>query len=102
MAEDRMENRPPTSKKVGKRKPVEVEERPADHDTETLRHTATPDEHDAEFAALGKTHTTEGSDSSDEDNVTAPANFTVMSPSLILGKDVVSLGDFKLLRKLGE
>jgi serine/threonine protein kinase len=34
--------------------------------------------------------------------VNAAANYTEFSPSRILGKNLVTLGDFKLLRKLGE
>lgn len=54
---------------------------------------------------LGSTKVTEG-DVADASHGSAqlgsPSNYTEFSPSLVLGKNVVALGDFQLIRKLGE
>jgi serine/threonine-protein kinase len=78
--------------------------KPSARDTAMPRETSTPVEDDALWEQLGSTHITDGKNgaASGSSNITSPANFTEMSPSVILGKNLTTLGDFKLLRKLGE
>ena len=73
-------------------------------DTKMARDTVTPEENDPLWEQLGSTRVTgaHGDASQSGDKISAPANLTEMSPSLVIGKDVVALGDFRLLRKLGE
>jgi serine/threonine-protein kinase len=65
----------------------------------------TPEEDDPLWEQLGATRISDGqSDVSlgSFTNINSPSNFTELSPSLVLGKNIVALGDFKLIRKLGE
>lgn len=62
-----------------------------------------PEEDDPLFDALGATRISDGkSDQSSTNNIDSPSNFTELTPSLVLGKNVKTLGDFKLIRKIGE
>ena len=69
------------------------------------RITVTPDEGDPLWGADGVTTrisdgpTDSASNSSD---IESPSNYTEMTPAQVLGKDITALGDFKLLKKLGE
>lgn len=73
-------------------------------DTKVTRSTATPSEDDPLWEQLGATRVSgDASDSSlNAPEVSASANFTRMSPTQVLGKDLKELGDFRLIRKLGE
>jgi eukaryotic-like serine/threonine-protein kinase len=68
------------------------------------RDRATPEEDDPLWEQLGATRISDGQSdiSLGAANINSPSNFTEFSPSLVLGKNVVALGEFKLLRKLGE
>src|SRR5687768_2052729 len=98
-----METRPP-SKTVGQGQRAADKASAAEKETKTLRTPPTPEEFDPLWEQLGATRVTGDSDSESSpsvDNIDSPSNFTEFSPSLILGKDIVTLGDFKLIRKLG-
>jgi serine/threonine protein kinase len=67
------------------------------------RDRATPEENDPLWDALGTTRVSDGQgDASSSNIINSPSNFTELTPSLVLGKNIVSLGEFKLIRKLGE
>jgi eukaryotic-like serine/threonine-protein kinase len=97
-----METRPPTkTADSGERATEKVSA--AEKETKTLRNPPTPEEFDPLWEQLGATRVTGDSDSTPSaENIDASSNFTVFSPLLVLGKNVVALGDFKLIRKLGE
>jgi len=102
--DDRMDNRLPRAKPLTKPEPFSGKASPLSNDTKLVRETTTPDEHDPCWEELGATRVVPGPGSSDgaAKPVGANANFTELSPSRILGKNLVSLGDFQLKRKLGE
>lgn len=98
-----MENerpRPTTKGDLGKGK---APQSPAP-ETKLGSDTPTPEENDPVWTEMGKTRVVEGlSDASASgSNLASPANHTELSPSRILGKDLVTLGDFRLVKKLGE
>lgn len=73
-------------------------------DTKMPRDTATPEENDPLWEQLGSTRVT--GDSTEKvlaaGNKQMSANFTQMGPGQVLGDNVTSLGEFKLIKKLGE
>ena len=72
-------------------------------DTKMAHDTVTSDANDPTWDKLGATRITDGqSDESGNSGVNTPANFTEMSPSQVLGKNLKQLGEFKLGKKLGE
>lgn len=71
-------------------------------DTRVQHDTVTQPEPDPAWDKLGATRVTGGSDEPTVKSIRTPANFTEMTPSRVLGKDLVALGDFQLIRKLGE
>lgn len=89
-------------------KPEKVDGKPSAQphapDTKMVHDTVTPAENDPAWEKLGSTRVTTGQSdaSSANDGINSPANYTEMSPSRVLGKDIVTLGDFQLIRKLGE
>src|ERR1051325_722407 len=98
-----MDNRAPSSRKVGKGKRAEDQGPPVEKETRVLHETATPEEHDPLWNELGSTRVIdESSDSADDGELASPANLTPMSPGHVLGQDIVELGGFKLIKKLGE
>jgi serine/threonine-protein kinase len=105
MPEDRMENA--RSKTAGKAKGPSGEGiakiSPAP-DTKTVQGTVTPEEYDPLWEQLGATRVTEGPSESSFSgvNLDSPANYTEISPSRILGKNVNTLGEYELIKKLGE
>jgi len=105
-----MENQLPRSKTYGE-KPVKrlgdasVLPMP---DTKMVRATDTPDENDPLWEKLGATDFVEGNvlppdvaPISSVESLASP-DFTELSPSRILGKNVVRIGDYRLIRKIGE
>lgn len=72
-------------------------------DTKMPRDTLTPEE-DPLWEEMGSTRVTGDSTEriSASGNSDTNSNFTQMSPTQVLGKDVTALGEFKLLKKLGE
>ncbi len=97
-----MENRPPSPKKVGDGERAKGKAPPPDLETRLLDDPSTPDEHDPLWNELGSTRVMGQDEKSDDGELSAPANLTPVSPSPVLGKDVVTLGDYKLLKKVGE
>ncbi len=63
-------------------------------------------EEDPLWAELGATRVVDGPAASPTSvsvvGLSSPSNFTEFSPSCVLGKNVVALGDFQLVKKLGE
>lgn len=96
-----MENRPPSAVGKGQHDAKGSSEK----ETITLRTSTTPTDNDPLWEELGATRVTD-SDSdasvSSSESLSAPANLTEMAPSRVLGKDIVALGGFQLIRKLGE
>jgi serine/threonine protein kinase len=103
-----MENQQPSSKPTGKTKSASEKAAPGTvpaPDTRMVNDTATPGESDPLWEQLGSTRVVEGqSDSSlsGVSNLDSPSNHTELSPSLILGKNLTTLGDFQFSKKLGE
>ncbi len=97
-----MDQRTPPGKPGGK--PDKVDAKGPAHlhgpDTKMVHDTVTPEEHDPAWDELGSTRVTDGQ--SDVSGANSPANFTEMSPTQILGKNLKQLGEFKLGKKLGE
>src|SRR5882724_5944465 len=104
MAEDRMENRLSRRKSVGKPDVGEGTGTPVAPETKIVQQTITPEENDPAWEELGATHIVKDPSASSHSgvNVGAPASFTEMSPSCILGDNLKTIGDFQLLKKLGE
>jgi serine/threonine protein kinase len=107
MPEDRMENQQPRSKPVVNAKSPPSKGAPVfppAPDTKMVQDTATPEENDPLWEQLGATRVVEGpSDSSFSGlNIDSAANYTEMTPSRVLGKNLMTLGDFELVKKLGE
>jgi serine/threonine-protein kinase len=103
MPEDRVENQRSSSKPVGGAASAPVDPALSASDTKMEQDTVTPEEHDPLWEELGATHVTEGgSDSAHSGVLNAPDNYTELTPSRILGKNLIALGDFRLLKKLGE
>src|SRR5262245_20280351 len=79
--------------------------KPLAKNTANMSHTTPPPgENDPLWEELGSTRVTAGQNdqhSSTNVGIHSPSNFTELTPSLVLGKDITTLGDFKLLRKLG-
>lgn len=100
MPEDRMDHQQPRADSGSKPKPAGS----ASPDTKMAHDTVTPEEHDPVWDALGATRISEGplDTPSSGIQVDAPANFTELSPSRVLGKNLVKLGEFQLVKKLGE
>ena len=101
-----MENERPRPKTTGKTKgePGNGKAKPPVPETNLAGDTPTPDENDPALGELGNTCIVEGlSEASvSATNLASPCNHTELSPSRILGKDLLTLGDFQLVRKLGE
>lgn len=97
-----MEHQQPTSKLPGGASGASGN--PYDSETATAHATPTPEEQDDVWEKLGATHVTDDSNEASLSgvNLEMPAHHTELTPSRILGKNVVILGDFRLLRKLGE
>src|ERR1022692_912930 len=98
MPEDRMENQRPRPIKTGKT-PGELGEGKADppaQETKMVSDTPTPEEHDPLWEELGSTRVVKGDASGS--NLSSPSNFTEISPSRVLGKDIVNLGDYRLVK----
>lgn len=107
MVEDRMENQPPRSRTDGRFRTDSEKLKPTGSSTPATKmehDTVTPDADDPLWDELGATRVVPvPSDSSFSGlNVDSPANHTEMSPSRILGKNLMTLGDFELSKKLGE
>ncbi|HZZ80288.1 MAG TPA: serine/threonine-protein kinase [Gemmataceae bacterium] len=67
--------------------------------------TVTPIEDDAAWDVLGSTRVTDAggeNSASFGSGIGLPSNFTEMGTTKVLGKDIVTLGDFQLIKKLGE
>ncbi|MBI1831817.1 MAG: protein kinase, partial [Planctomycetes bacterium] len=100
-----MENQKPRSKLGGKPK-SDAGAPPGQlaPDTRLENDTPTPNEHDPEWQKLGATRVSQGpADSSSQSvPVESPSNHTEISPSRVLGKNLTRLGDFQLIKKLGE
>jgi serine/threonine-protein kinase len=113
-----MEHQTPRSKTLGEAPngngpgPATV---PLNPDTKIVRTTDTPDENDPIWAKLGATNIVEGSALSSGDVPAAHAEtvgaiaetrpaiqYTELSPSRVLGKNVLRIGDYRLIRKIGE
>jgi len=73
-------------------------------DTNLENDTVSPDKQDAEFEKLGATRVSGPVDDSAEPHRAGDSgsNYTEISPSRVLGKNLTQLGDFQLIRKLGE
>jgi eukaryotic-like serine/threonine-protein kinase len=101
MPEDRMDQRIPPGKP--KRAAATGSAPARDPDTKTAHDTVTPKENDPAWIEFGATNTsdTESGASEIKSGIDSPANYTQMA-SRTVGKDIVSLGDFQLLKKLGE
>ncbi len=101
MPENRMDNQPPRPKPGGQ---TLGQGNPLAPDTKLEHGAATPEESDPLGEELGATRIVEGpSDSSLSGvNLDMPVNHTEMTSSRTLGKNLVNLGDFKLIKKLGE
>jgi len=78
--------------------PAGVEWNDSAPETKMVRSTNTPDENDPSWEKLGATNVVE----SKFENAGPATNYTEFSRSVVLGKNVTQIGDFKLLRKLGE
>jgi serine/threonine protein kinase len=107
MAEDRMENEQRRCTRAGNTNSALGKEAPAGpcaRDTKMQHDTASADENDPFWELLGATRVVEEpSDSSFHGtDLGSSSNYTEMSPSRILGKNVTTLGDFQLIKKLGE
>ena len=105
MPEDRMENpRPRMASKPKSPSGEGISKVQPAADTKIIQGTATPEENDPLWEQLGATRVTEGpSDSSFSGvNLGSTANYTEISPSRILGKNVNTLGEYELVKKLGE
>ena len=97
-----MDHQSPSTDKAGKRRRTERVESPADKETQVVRKTVTPDEADPSWKELGATRVIDNKGDSDDGDIHAPNNYTVMSPAMVLGKDILALGDYQLIKKLGE
>ena len=102
-----MENRLPRRTSVGKPEAGEGtgnSASPPAPETRIVQQTMTPEENDPAWEELGATRIVEDASESSHSgtNLGSPAGFTEMSPSRILGKNLNTLGDFQLLKKLGE
>ncbi len=104
-----MEKELPRAKTAGKEENAGSEDTPLElfgKKTKVARDAA-PGEHDASWDELGNTRLT-GAAAAAADaepsngSLNSPSNYTEMSPNRVLGKDIKELGDFKLIRKLGE
>jgi serine/threonine protein kinase len=77
-------------------------------ETKTVRATDTPDENDPLWEVFGTTKIGAGKiDIPSEaspiiDGLVAASNFTELSPSRVLGKNLVKIGEYRLIRKIGE
>jgi serine/threonine protein kinase len=106
MAEDRMDNQQPppgagnTNSALGKEAPAGscAQDAKTEHDIDS------GEENNPFWEELDATRVVEGpSDSSfSGTDLGSSSNYTEMSPSRILGKNVTTLGDFQLIKKLGE
>ncbi|MBI2808290.1 MAG: serine/threonine protein kinase [Planctomycetes bacterium] len=69
-----------------------------------MKDTVEPESNDPLFDQMGSTHVVEGlcEPSLPGAALNSPGNYTEMSPSRVLGKNINRLGDFQLLKKLGE
>jgi len=106
--EARMDKQKPTSKtsaKPAEQGGVEAPGSAPAKETKVKRETVTPGESDPLWEELGSTRVTSGPiDASVPPAavVESPSNYTKLSPTRTLGKNLTVLGDFHLIRKLGE
>src|ERR1043165_3144086 len=102
--EDRMEKRRSRSKTVEKAQVSPRNGLPSIADMKMTRNTITPEDNDPSWEELGSTRIVAGaSDAASTDgSLSSPSNYTELTPSLVLGKDLKVLGDFQLKHKLGE
>lgn len=101
MPEDRMENSTPPSPESPSRSGLGKGTAAPRPDTQMHEDTA-HEELDPNWEQLGSTRITESDASSSGVGLDTSANFTEFTPSRVLGKNLVNLGDFKLVKKLGE
>ena len=106
-----MENQRPRSNAIGKEPTAESlgnEPVPPTPDTKMVRATDTPGENDPLWEKLGATDIADANAlppiaaGPSSDGLDSASNFTELSPSRILGKNLVKLGDYRLIRKIGE
>lgn len=97
LLEDCMGTKPPAKLDSSKRRTGVKVAMPA-AETKFVRNgdTATPEENDPRWNELGSTRIVAGADGD------TPSDFTEISPSRVLGKNLLQLGDFQLIKKLGE
>ncbi len=97
-----MEKHKPRSMTGGKPDVLEANEIPGNplaKDTKFARNTITPDESDPVWNEMGSTRVTGGQIDADGG---APADAADNGPSQVLGKNQTTLGEFRLIKKLGE
>jgi eukaryotic-like serine/threonine-protein kinase len=64
---------------------------------------ATPTENDPRWDEIGNARVVEGqSDVPETDNLDSPSNHTELSPLRVLGKNLVRIGDYRLVKKIGQ
>jgi serine/threonine protein kinase len=101
--EGHMDQRVPPGKPERQKGADKGSKHPRAPDTKIPHDTVAPKDNERDWIELGATRVTDGQSdaSSVNSGIDSPANYTQMA-SRILGKDLVSLGDFLLVKKLGE
>src|SRR5260221_413710 len=106
MPEDRMDNQRPRPEVTGKSTGDPGKGKAASPplpETKMGGDTATPKEIDPRWSELGPARAVDGeSDAPSGSPLDSPSNYTELSPSRVLGKNLVSVGDYQLVRKLGQ